>query len=73
MANLDAGRIALGLLLAFVAAILAAGWWRALCERGRTAWLGLWLVPLSLAMLAYGRSLPNPADYTPTAPQAATR
>jgi undecaprenyl-diphosphatase len=73
MAHLDAARIVLALLLAFVSASLAASWWRALCERGRTAWLGLWLVPLSLALLAYGRALPNPATYGSMPAQSASR
>ena len=57
-ASLFRGQAALTLLVSFLLAALAATWWRALCERRRTAWLNLWLVPLSLALLAYGRALP---------------
>lgn len=51
---------ALGAVIAFVAATLAVGAWRVLCERHRTALLSLWLLPLALAMVGYGRALPIP-------------
>jgi undecaprenyl-diphosphatase len=58
------GHIALALVVAFVCASLAANWWRALAEKNRTPWLALWLVPLSLAVLAYDRALPEPLNET---------
>ncbi len=60
LAPLDAGMAALGAMVAFVGASIAASWWRRLADKNRTAWLSLWLVPLSLAVLAYGRALPQP-------------
>ncbi len=51
------GDIALSVVAAFVGASLGASWWRALCERQRTPRLALWLVPLGLALLSYGRAL----------------
>jgi undecaprenyl-diphosphatase len=59
MAALPLGDIALAVTVAFVAASLAAAWWRALCESSRTAWLGGWLVPLALALVGYSRALPR--------------
>ena len=53
-------QLALTLVLAFVTASLAASWWKGLCERRESAWLSLWVLPLGLAVLAYGRALPDP-------------
>ena len=68
--DVTAGQLALAVLLAFVTASLAASWWKVLCERSRTMVLTLWLVPLSLALLAYGRALPHPVDRMPEPPSA---
>jgi len=62
---LPVAQIALAVVVAFVTASLAASWWRSLADRGRTPWLSLWLVPLALAVLAYGRALPRPTDNMP--------
>ncbi len=59
------GELALAVTVAFVTASLAASWWKALCEREGTPWLGLWLVPLALALVGYGRALPHPTDPLP--------
>lgn len=56
-AALSAGALALALVAAFIGASLGARWWKSLCERQRTPWLALWLVPLGLAVLSYGRAL----------------
>jgi hypothetical protein len=40
-----------------VGGVLAATWWRLLCERERTPWLAAWLGPLGLALIAYARGL----------------
>lgn len=53
------GQAVLTVLVSFLLAAMAATWWRALCERRRTVWLNLWLVPLSLTLLAYGQALPG--------------
>ena len=50
----------LGALFAFAAASLGAMALRALLARRGLAVLALWIVPLGLAMLAYGRALPYP-------------
>jgi undecaprenyl-diphosphatase len=63
--GLPLAQIALALCVTFVTASLAASWWRSLADKSRTSWLSLWLVPLSLAMLAYGRALPTPTDHMP--------
>jgi undecaprenyl-diphosphatase len=65
---LGAAEIALAVTLAFVTASLGATWWKALCERQRSAWLSLWVVPLALAVLAYGRALPDPSEPLRRAP-----
>ncbi|MEZ4445745.1 MAG: undecaprenyl-diphosphate phosphatase [Polyangiaceae bacterium] len=64
-APFELGEVVLVVVVSFLAATLAAGWWRHLAARSRTAWLSLWLVTLSLAILAYGRALPRPTDYLP--------
>lgn len=61
----SAGVLALAVTVAFVSASIAASWWKMLCERGRTPWLGVWLVPLALALIGYGRALPHPTDPLP--------
>ena len=70
---LSIAQIALAIVVAFVAASLAANWWRSLADRGRTPWLSLWLVPLALAVLAYGRALPTPTDHMPITQLALAR
>jgi undecaprenyl-diphosphatase len=65
---LDASQMTLAMLLSFVAAALGASWFKALCERHRAAALSLWLVPLSLAILAYSRALPDPMEAIPAPP-----
>lgn len=60
-----AGELALAVTVAFVSASVAASWWKLLCERARTPWLGAWLVPLALALIGYGRALPHPTDPLP--------
>lgn len=70
---LGVGWFALVVSLSCVAALVGANLWRALCERNRTPLLGLWLVPLALAVLAYGRALPQPVEQLPVkAASAAT-
>jgi undecaprenyl-diphosphatase len=59
-AALGSAQLALTVVLAFVTASLAASWWKGLCERRESAWLSLWVLPLGLAVLAYGRALPDP-------------
>ena len=56
---LDAGAAAAGILLAFLGARLGAALLRGLLDRHRLALLSLWLMPLSLATLAYARALPS--------------
>jgi undecaprenyl pyrophosphate phosphatase UppP len=51
---IEIGLTVMSVLVAALAAGLAAGWWRSLCRKNRGPWLGLWLVPLSLALFAYG-------------------
>jgi undecaprenyl-diphosphatase len=63
LSALPFAQIALAIVVAFVAASLAASWWRSLADKSRTPWLSLWLVPLALATLAYGRALPTPTDH----------
>jgi undecaprenyl-diphosphatase len=60
-AGLDAGAVAMGLLLAFIAASIAGSALRALLDRNRLGALALWTIPLGLAMLAYARALPHPS------------
>ncbi len=60
-----AGQLALAVTVAFVAASVAAAWWKTLCEKGLTPWLGVWLVPLALALIGYSRALPHPTDRLP--------
>ncbi len=62
---LGGGLITLVALLSCAGALLGASLWRALCERNRTVWLSLWLVPLALAVLGYGRALPQPVEQLP--------
>ncbi len=50
---------------AFVAAILAAAVWRALCDRQATVFVGVWLATLALSAIAYDRALPAPAEALP--------
>lgn len=57
LAVLGPGEMALAVVAAFVGASLGASWWRSLCEQRRTPRLALWLVPLGLAVLGYGRAL----------------
>jgi undecaprenyl-diphosphatase len=57
--GLDTGAVIMGLILAFVAAILASAALRTLLDRRRLGALALWIIPLGLAMLAYSRSLPT--------------
>jgi undecaprenyl-diphosphatase len=56
-----------GLLVAIASASVAVALLRGLVEKQRLAWLGLWLVPLGLANIAYGRALAMaaPADLAP--------
>jgi undecaprenyl-diphosphatase len=56
--GIETGAVIVGLLLAFLAAILATAALRALLDRRRLGALALWIVPLGLAMLAYARALP---------------
>jgi undecaprenyl-diphosphatase len=63
--RLETAGVAIALVVAFVAALLGASLWRAICDRRRTALLALWLVPLALAILAYGRALPHPTTDLP--------
>jgi undecaprenyl-diphosphatase len=64
-APFDSAGVAIAAVVAFVAALLAASLWRAICERQRTALLALWLLPLALAILGYGRALPHPTTDLP--------
>ncbi len=56
-AALDTSTLALGLVLAFVAAALGAEAARAIILRRRLATLALWLVPIGLATIAYAHTL----------------
>jgi len=58
--GLSAGKIVLGLSLAFAAAWLASEALRALVIQRRLSALSVWIFPLSLAMLAYAHALPPP-------------
>jgi undecaprenyl-diphosphatase len=58
LSGIDAGAIAFGLVLSFLAALLASGALRDLTARHRLPALALWIIPLGLAMLAYARALP---------------
>jgi undecaprenyl-diphosphatase len=57
--GLEPGTAVMGLVLAFVGAILASGALRALVDRRRVAALALWTIPLGLGMLAYAHALPR--------------
>jgi len=57
--SLPSGDAALTIAVSFLSASLAARCWRSLCDQQRTVWLNLWLVPVALALITYGRSLPN--------------
>jgi undecaprenyl-diphosphatase len=59
LGGVDAGSVAVGLVITFVAAIVAGGALRGLGERRRLPVLALWIIPLGLAMLAYARALPT--------------
>ncbi|MFS8069028.1 MAG: undecaprenyl-diphosphate phosphatase [Byssovorax sp.] len=59
LGGLDAGTVAVGLVLAFVATLVAGDALRSLGERRRLPFLALWIIPLGLAMLAYARALPT--------------
>lgn len=48
----------LGLVITFLAALLASGARIRLVERRRLPALSLWIIPLGLALLAYARALP---------------
>ncbi len=56
--GIETGAVIVGLLLTFLAAILATAALRALLDRRRLGALALWIIPLGLAMLAYARALP---------------
>ena len=58
LGGLDAGTVAVGLVLVFVATLVAGDALRSLGERRRLPFLALWIIPLGLAMLAYARALP---------------
>jgi undecaprenyl-diphosphatase len=60
LSRIDPGDLALGLVVTFLAALLASGVLSRLVERRRLPILALWLVPLGLAWLAYARALPAP-------------
>jgi undecaprenyl-diphosphatase len=54
----EPGALAIGMMIAFLAARLAATALRSLVVRRRLAILALWIIPLGLALLAYARALP---------------
>jgi undecaprenyl-diphosphatase len=56
--GIDPGDLALGLVVTFLAALLASGVLSSLVERRRLPALALWIIPLGLALLAYARALP---------------
>lgn len=58
LAGIEAGAIAFGLVLTFLAALLAGGALRDLTARRRLPALALWILPLGVALLAYARALP---------------
>ncbi|MEP7119567.1 MAG: undecaprenyl-diphosphate phosphatase [Byssovorax sp.] len=51
--------LAIGVVISFVAAQLAASALRGLAARRRLPALALWIIPLGLALLAYARALPG--------------
>jgi undecaprenyl-diphosphatase len=55
----EAGALAIGVVIAFLAARLAAAALRSLAFRRRLPALSLWIIPLGLALLAYARALPS--------------
>jgi undecaprenyl-diphosphatase len=59
--SLETGTVILGLVLAFVMAMLGSEALRSLVERQQLARLALWTIPLGLAMLAYAHALPLPS------------
>lgn len=54
----EAGTLAIGVVVAFLAARLAAAALQGLVARRRLPALALWIIPLGLALLAYARALP---------------
>jgi undecaprenyl-diphosphatase len=71
--GLDTSAVVMGLLLAFLAAMLASSVLRALVDQRRLGALALWVIPLGLAMLAYARALPPPGathEQTPSGSHA---
>ncbi|MCC6525292.1 MAG: hypothetical protein IT373_21745 [Polyangiaceae bacterium] len=61
LATLGPTAALVGLAVGGATAAAAALAWRWLCRRRRSAWLGVWLLPLGLAALAYDRALPERA------------
>jgi undecaprenyl-diphosphatase len=59
--DLEAGTVALGLVLAVVGAAVGCELLRSLAERRRVGVLALWTIPLGLATIAYAHALPLPA------------
>lgn len=57
LAGVDGLTASAGVIVALSSAAMALVALRALVSRQRLAWLGLWLVPLGLATIAYGRAL----------------
>jgi undecaprenyl-diphosphatase len=62
LGGIDPGDLALGLVVTFLAALLASGVLFSLVERRRLPALALWIIPLGLALLAYARALPASAS-----------
>jgi len=63
------GQMVLSVVDALVCATIAISCWRSLADSHRTPWLVAWLLPLSLAVLAYDRALPAPlVTLTPRPP-----
>lgn len=58
LGGIDPGGLALGLVVTFLAALLASGVLLSVVERRRLPALALWIIPLGLALLAYARALP---------------
>jgi len=58
LGGIDPGGLALGLVVTFLAALLASGVLIRLASRRRLPALALWIIPLGLALLAYARALP---------------
>jgi undecaprenyl-diphosphatase len=54
----EPGALAIGVVIAFLAARLATSALRGLVEQRRLPALALWIIPLGLALLAYARALP---------------